>query len=291
MSFRVRVPVGSPVDGPRVALIGDIGGHHDVFVAALTAAGVDVAARRVPGDLTVVQVGDLVHKGPADAACVQLADDLLRAAPGAYVQLWGNHDAAYVGGPDVSGRPGVTAIDDGSAATLRRWYAAGTARLAVAIDTVERGPVLVTHGGLTAGLWRRLGRPATAVAAAEAVNGLLSDPQLAFRPGRLMTGVVDLAAGVTCPRTGAELAASWLAEGVLPFDQVHGHEAVWDWPAGRWHDDVPAAVRELSTVEPDRRSCSVEIAGRRLLSVDWVLGAVAPERCGELFLAAGTVAH
>jgi hypothetical protein len=258
----------------RIHLIGDIGGHLDVFAEALILAGVDVAARAIPEGTLVIQVGDLVHKGPDDDGCVALADDLL--ATGRYLQLWGNHDAHYIGGPDVSARPGVSPVGPASTATFRRWADTGAARLAVALDTVELGPALVTHGGLTRGLWQELGSPADAGEAAMRINALLTDPERAFRPGWLMTGVHDRAAGVTCPRTGAELAGPWLERGAMPFHQIHGHESTWWWPHDRFHDDCPPEVAAATTLDTSRRHCWVEVGGMRLWSIDWVLGAAAP---------------
>lgn len=261
----------------RVAVIGDVGGHLDVFTASLVAAGVDPRTWLLPMGLSVVQVGDLVHKGPDSAGCVALAEVLLRRNPGRYVQLLGNHEGHYLGGPDVSGRAGVADVGDATAAVLRRWWADGQGRLAVSVERPDGTGVLLTHGGLTAGLWRDLGAPATAWEAAGAIAAQ-RNPGVAFRPGWLMTGSVDFRAGVTNPRTGAELAASWLLEGALAFDQVHGHEGVWAWPLNDWHDDVPDEVRALSVVDRERRFCSVRIGARTLTSVDWVLGTVAPKR-------------
>ena len=273
----------------RVAFIGDVGGHLDVFIEALEQSGVDVEAGQVPAGLTVIQVGDLVHKGPDDDGCVELADRLLRANRGRYVQVLGNHDAHYLGGPDVSARRGVSPIGQTAQQTLRRWVDCGLAQLAAAVDVNPYGPVLVTHAGLTAGLWEELGCPTSPGEAAKRVNGLLADPEVAFRPGWLMTGRVDRAAGVTCVRTGTELAAPWLENGSMPFSQIHGHEGVWLWSTDSWHDDVPEQVRAASTVDRERRFCWTDVAEHRLLSVDWVLGIQAPTRPWAPLVLPGTL--
>jgi hypothetical protein len=155
---------------------------------------------------------------------------------------------------------------------LERWYDTRSVRLAVALDTSELGEVLVTHGGLTVGLWRQLGSPATAGETAARLNALLDDPPVAFKPGWLMTGVYDQASGVTCPRVGPELADPWLELGDMPFNQVHGHESVWDWERGDWHRDVSDRVRCAAFVERSRRWCWVEVGDHRLWCVDWHLG-------------------
>lgn len=261
----------------RTAVLGDIGGHRHFFEQVLTDLGVDLGCRTIPEGLTIIQVGDLVHKGPDSDQCVELADDLLFKNPGRYVQLVGNHEAHYLGGPHLYGRSGVEDVPVGTQEILRNWWDTGCMRLASAVVTPDdpRG-VLLTHGGLTAGLWRELGRPDTAVEAAHRINQLWADTEKAFRPGALMTGVVDYAAGVTCSRTGAELAASWLEEVAMPFNQVHGHEAAWWWPDNDWHTDCPDAVRTVATVDLVRRFCRVDIGDGWLLSVDWTLGREVP---------------
>jgi len=56
----------------RYALFGDIQGHAGPYAVALRALGVDVATGTVPDGLVVVQVGDLIHKGPESEATVEL---------------------------------------------------------------------------------------------------------------------------------------------------------------------------------------------------------------------------
>lgn len=261
----------------RVAIIGDVGGHLDVFIQALARSGVNVPARHVPEGLAVIQVGDLVHKGPQSAACVSLAGDLLSSNGGRYVQLLGNHEAHYIGGPDVSDRAGVTPIDAASATTLRRWWSTGAALLATAIDT-PAGPWLVTHAGLTAGLWRGLGEPSDPATAARAINSLSSDPAIAFRAGWLVTGKVDHSAGVTWAFAGPELVASWLAEGAMPFNQIHGHSSVWAWPDDTWAWGVPEAIKPMTELDTARQLVHVSIGHYTITGVDWILGVDPPDR-------------
>lgn len=235
-------------------------------------------SRVIPPGLVIVQVGDLVHKGPESDACVALADSLLRTNPEHYVQLVGNHEAHYLGGPSVSGRAGVVEVSSETRATLERWWETGLMRVAFpASDTEEFGPTLVTHGGLTAGFYREIGSPNTVEAAAKLLNNMAGEPRAVFRPGALMTGEIDYAAGPLCPRSGAELAASWLEEGAIPYSQVHGHEGVWWWPNNDYHDDVPQGVRDIANRDEHRRFSWVTIGGRVLYSVDPVLGGTMPK--------------
>jgi len=265
-------------DGPlSYAVIGDVGGHLSFFTDVLDRVGWDPASACLDPSVVVVQVGDLVHKGPDSQGCVRLADRLMRANPHSYVQLVGNHEAHYLGGPDVSGRVGVVPVDPATVDMLRSWWDSGRVRVAYAVpDTAQFGPVLVTHAGLTAGFWRELGSPATVEQAADVLNGPARISGEVFRPGGLMTGLVDPAAGPLCALTGQELADGWVQAASMPFSQVHGHAGVWSWPGCGFHDDVPARVRAVSSVDPVRRFCWVDVAARVLFSVDPVLGLSVP---------------
>ena len=69
-----RSPVGPtgdlPPRGARVAVIGDVGGHLAELRRELVRLGADEETGELPDDLTIVQVGDLVHRGPDSAGVV-----------------------------------------------------------------------------------------------------------------------------------------------------------------------------------------------------------------------------
>ena len=54
----------------RVAVVGDVAGHLDELRTELRRLGADGGTGRLPDDLTIIQVGDLVHRGPASDAVV-----------------------------------------------------------------------------------------------------------------------------------------------------------------------------------------------------------------------------
>ena len=213
----------------RVAVIGDMGGHLAQLTQALVRLGADPGTLHLPGDLQVVQVGDLVHRGPDSAGVVALVDRLLADQPGQWHQLAGNHEGQYV---DVPAFDWPESIPGEAQETLRRWWATGSMRVAAAVTLGDGEQALVTHAGLTSGLHRRLGRPRTADAAAGALNGLReTDPAALWRAGAMLGGgPPDLTAGPMWAEAGAELAASWVADEVLgvrmPFAQVLGHSSV-----------------------------------------------------------------
>jgi hypothetical protein len=214
----------------RIAVIGDVGGHMWVLRRCLQELGADTTAGTVPDDLVIVQVGDLVHKGPDSTGVLALVDRMMTGSPGQWIQLIGNHEAQEgLGGPGFWHE----ALGPGPRADLRRWVEADLATLAVALDTVEYGPVLVTHGGLTRQKWVAIGRPDSPGAVAAIVNKeLAADPDLAFAAGEMLGVRPRLPVGVAwaSPR---ELLQSWDME-QLPFSQVHGHASPRRWSTGTW---------------------------------------------------------
>ena len=167
-------------DGPirRAALIGDIGGHASELDAALVGLGCDTATGTVPTDLLVIQLGDLVDRGPDPAAAVRLADRFIRHAGGRYLQLFGNHEGQRF--TDLHLRH-AGPLPQETLDTIHRWWTDGRAHLAVALDTQEFGPLLITHAGLSPQVWRDLGAPATAEQTAGAhrpVGGTRRRPRL-----------------------------------------------------------------------------------------------------------------
>jgi len=216
----------------------------------LTDLGADTATGTIPDDLVVVQVGGLVHQGPDSAGVVALVDRMMEGSPGQWILLLGNPEAQEgLGGPGFW-HESVSSI---VGAKLRRWSANGQVRLAVALDSVEYGPALVTHGGLTRPKWVAIGRPDDPATAAVLVNKELADPDLAFAAGEMLGVKPRLPVGVAwaSPR---ELLQSWDME-QLPFSQVHGHASPRRWSSDTWEEGLSRRVTARGTADPERRHC------------------------------------
>ncbi len=263
----------------RTLLIGDVGGHLDALRWALSAHGVDLATAAIPDGLVVVQVGDLVHRGPASAGVVALVDRFLRGPHAErWIQLIGNHEQPY-----LFDQPSVIRqeLDERSANTLRAWWAEGLAHVASAIapdwnqvtlplrmrSLRPAGDILVTHAGLTHGAWLALGRPATAVAAAEAINAdARGAAAVTLRPGRMITGTTDLAAGPLWAQAGAELLASWDRSSDAPYlNQIHGHTTVRGWSQERWWPGAAAIIHRGDLVADQAARQELALIGDRLI--------------------------
>lgn len=250
--------------GHRFAVIGDVGGHLAELRTELTRLGADPESGALPDDLVVVQVGDLVHRGPDSAGVIGLVDRYLHSQPGQWIQLVGNHEAQYLAEPSFDW---PEQLDDDSAATLRGWWADGL--MLVAADLHIGGEdIVVSHAGLTEGYWRRvLGAPADAHRAVGLLNAMIgSREDLIFRPGQMLGGGrANLAAGPLWASAPSELLPSWL-EMWLPFSQLHGHSALFDW--GRDRFVAGPEIVERTVLDRGRRHETTSLDRGRIVGID-----------------------
>jgi N-acetylmuramoyl-L-alanine amidase len=252
----------------RVAVVGDVAGHLDELRTELRRLGADGGTGRLPDDLTIIQVGDLVHRGPASDAVVALVDGYLTHQPTQWVQLVGNHEAQYLRDP-VFDWP--ERISDRSRDTLRRWWAGGQMRVATCVGT-DAESFLITHAGVTAGFWRgTLGAPSSAEQAATTINSLIgTDDGALFRAGTMLHGRRRArSAGPVWAATAAELLPGWLAT-TLPFSQIHGHDSIFDWQRRRFRsaDDSADDLARLTVLDEEAKHESTVLAGGRIIGID-----------------------
>lgn len=248
----------------RVAVIGDVTGHAEELRAELVRLGASGSPARLPPDLVVIQVGDLIHRGPDSDGVVALVDRYLTDQPGQWIQLVGNHEAHYLRRP-VFDWP--ERISEQSSYVLRGWWADGQMRVAASVRTGTED-FLVTHAGLTAGFWRDvLAAPRDVDQAAAELNALVGahDDEL-FRPGHLLRGRRgNRAAGPIWAAAATELVPSWLGRS-LPFSQIHGHTSIADWPDGRVR--ASAEIAALTTTDPAACHAVVNLDGGRIIGID-----------------------
>ena len=139
----------------RVAVIGDVGGHPGQLRAALLSLGASDEALRLPDDLTIIQVGDLVDRGPDSAAVLNLVGRYLDNQPGQWIQLVGNHEAQYLPGGVSFWRERLSEHDAGR---LRSWWGDERIQVAAAMRTSAGDEILPC--GFDRGCMAGLGRAA-----------------------------------------------------------------------------------------------------------------------------------
>ena len=261
-------------------MIGDVSGHLETLREELRRLGAN-ADGRLPDDLVVVQVGDLVHRGPDSDQIVELVDDYLSEQPDNWIQLMGNHEALYLGTTTFRW---PQRLSPRSARTVRRWFYTGAMIGAVAIHGTDES-FLVTHAGLTGRFWHDvLGGPADVGAAADRLATLATHkPAVYARPGHLLGGNrLNLGAGPLWAAASSELLPSW--RGIeLPFSQVHGHGSPIDWSCDDLSTRSPAHHPVL--IDPVAKHTSVELPGGRIIGVDPDHGRLHPRQRWQAWLA------
>lgn len=247
----------------RIAVIGDVGGHAEQLRHELTRLGAHPDGS-LPDDLLVIQVGDLIHRGPDSARVVTIVDRYLRTQPGQWVQLIGNHEINYLQ-PPVFRWP--EELSRRHIRTLNRWWKNGAACVAAAVDTADES-FLITHAGITAEFWAsNLGGPSTAAEAARRINELArAGTDTVFRAGIFLHGSITSDVGPLWADTAGELLPGW-TDRRLPFSQIHGHNSITSWREA--DTAVPrAGIEALVTLDVAAKHEIVHLAGGRLIGID-----------------------
>ena len=122
----------------RIVAIGDLHGDHDAWRAIARAAGlIDAKGKWSGGNATLVQMGDIVDRGPDSLKIIRDLMSLQREAPrrgGRVVVLLGNHEAMMMTGDLRYVHPGEYAAfaTRDSRARLDRVYEANRERIETA---------------------------------------------------------------------------------------------------------------------------------------------------------------
>jgi hypothetical protein len=254
-------------------LVGDVAGHLAALDEVLEPFGVSVSDSYVPDGTVVVQVGDLIGRSTESAQLIASVDQLRDRTPDRWIQLAGNHELHHLGGLQFEG---TCELPPSAVNTMRGWLADGWLRFAIAV-TSTIGVALVTHAGLTRTLWSELGSPADAEEAGLALEGLRTSKEgweLLNRSGRMLNlGRFPLdnpAAGPIWAEAAFELLPGWVANGDMPFDQVHGHSSLYDWFRARYRNEE---LRAHAAVDRDERHVRVSVGpDRKIIGIDPGLG-------------------
>jgi hypothetical protein len=243
-------------------VIGDVGGHADELLRVLDEIGADGATLVLPPDTYVVQVGDLIDRGPESRRCVELAHKAWVANPGCYIQLAGNHETNWLD----EHKSFVFTSDNDAVDLVKDWAKEGGIYLAASIEGVGRAS-LITHAGLTGGLWTILGRPTSAGDAARLINDGWGDAlhEAVSKEGGMLTKRLNKSAGVYWADARYELWSSW--QGLsLPFYLIHGHSSEYDWDSDRWA--LPKNEVAVKWRDAAKRHSFVETSGGKIVGID-----------------------
>src|SRR5581483_1656998 len=227
----------------KVVIIGDVGGCREQLAELIPAVVKDP-------DALVIQVGDLIDRGPDSRGVLALVRERLHADPGRWIQLIGNHESQYLGAAPFW--PQQLSPDD--AALLGTWWMKEWLRVAAAVRTADGEELLITHAGLTVDAWRKLGEPVTAGTAADLLN---------TRPEELLWHD----RGPLWAEAGSDVYPSWLlAARPVPFGQIHGHSTIVSYRRQTW--TCTERIRQRSTADWTARHTITRIGGCRFIGID-----------------------
>jgi hypothetical protein len=244
-------------------IIGDVGGCASQLADAVESVLDDV-------ETVVIQVGDLIDRGPDSHGVLALVGDRFERAPERWIQLAGNHESQDLGAE----RFWPQRLSNADGALLRAWWLRDRTRVAAAVRTAEGEEFLVTHAGLTVDSWQRLGAPVTATTAADLLNTRPDD--VLWDDGGPLWAEASTVYG------------SWLdATDPVPFGQVHGHSSIVDFRRGQWV--CPERIRYRSTVDWDARHTTTRVHGARFVGVDPKHGRTGALKWAPLTLPGATV--
>lgn len=264
----------------KVLVFGDIGGHHDLFKEALWNAGCGLENPNkgmIPDDTWIVQVGDLVDRGPDSDGVIRLVDRFIRHPR--WVQLIGNHEAQYLGGPGFMTPNSGSSPSERSIEMLRTWHKAGLMNVAAGV-TVQSRPTLITHAGLPFSFWNRLNQPNCETTVSMLNEMGRTSPATVFAAGEMLgepsTGIV----GPVWASGWNELIVPWYTAMVseylqeMPFDMIHGHCTLFRWGSQEWSQTFTGHpfLRHRMWANSVKRHSSFHAEGVNIMQCDPGLG-------------------
>lgn len=247
----------------KIVIIGDVGGCAEELTNAMRLVDDDPEA-------VVIQVGDLVDRGPDSSGVLAFVTDRIKRARRQWIQLIGNHEGQYLGSEAFWPQP----LSDVDAVILREWWLRDRLRVAAAVRARDGEEFLVTHAGLTVEAWIELGSPVTAGTAADLLN-TRPEPLLWADEGPLWA------------EAGASVYPSWLRGPQPPFSQIHGHSTVVSFRHETWLCEE--RIRQRCTVDWVARHTITRISGAHFIGVDPKHGRTGAESWAPLVLPDATL--
>lgn len=232
----------------KLYVFGDVGGHYYPLAKSLARLGVDIDKGTIPEDVHIMQVGDLIHKGPHSDAVVFLVDELRKT--GQWHQLFGNHEMQHLGGQRFFR---CSCAHDNIIPVLEKWVEAGDGVLARGVVLDKPHPyfknkeVLITHAGLTHHQYLSLNQP-NLNSLVQKINSDVSASVVNRSGVMLQTGFnrlprPDMYAGIVWAHSTEELYPSWEHQTPV-FDQVHGHTSPFAFSRHEWWRHVAREWRQ-----------------------------------------------
>lgn len=269
----------------KTHIFGDTGGHLKQLFVSLEQIGVDLKNYKIPENIRIIHLGDLIHKGPSPAnAILTRVDKLIRNNPGQWIQLFGNHELQHLEGSPWFWRCKCSPEDFD---ILETWWDEGLAFSAYGIDSftslhleVSKKPkivipdtgILFTHAGLTHHWWKtHCDGLTSAIEVSKKINAQPID--VVTTPGTLLQGS-RMKPGPIWAVSESEVFQSWdeNPDDIMPFIQFHGHTAPYNFPNNRWFiknaNPELRKHRAVTKVNPETRTTITKLNGSLVIGID-----------------------
>lgn len=237
----------------KTLVFGDIGGHFNEFERGLNSYGVSLLDLHIPKDFKIIQVGDLVHKGPDSDKLVSTVDAMTQKYGDQWIQLAGNHELPYI---SSQRRFYADRISEDSHRRLINMKYDGRLLKAHSIKDSENEDYLITHAGLTYHNYQSLAKNkilSNSRQIAKRLNNSEWDDLI--KAGVILGRPLSYRAGIFWAECVFEVYDSWRREDkVANFNQIHGHSSVYNWSKGKIRrNDYPEWLTNSLTKDFTRR--------------------------------------
>lgn len=262
----------------NVAVFGDTGGHLSALVRSLHLLGVRFDPIFIPEDLTIIHVGDLIHKGPYSDEIVLLVEEIMNSPYGSqWVQLFGNHEMQHtdvgVSFWNCNCLPETTSI-------IQSWWDEEKAHAAAGFVGGRHkllpkvGSTVVTHAGVSYPFARFTLNTVESYTVVKNLNWMQRNDDLRLNTaGIMLSEQANSAAGSIWASSNREVYPTWinspqipglslgrfaadgtpLFSGGMSFNQIHGHTAPFVWEWRQWHPSVAQYLRDNINIYPELR--------------------------------------
>lgn len=259
----------------KIAVVGDIGGQLEVFHDVIRDLGGDMDTGMLPDDLIVIQVGDIVRfNDSADLdsyGCAALADKLIQANNGKYIQLLGNHETPLLGGA-LHPNWNLKELPE-SQPIIESWWNEKKAYIGVVLTADGKDDIVITHAGLTRGFMETKLKTQNPREAIHKLNSYVGNVAITDieHTGGLIDKVHNPNVDTFWALAGSELYDEWF-DGELTFNQLHGHSCIYDWEKDSyWWDATERVIDSTEVNKEDRFTTTTHPNGHRFRTVDWEL--------------------
>ena len=261
-----------------IVILGDIGGQAIVFKKILKKLGINLNELILPPNMIIIQLGDIIRLYPnfkqENTEIISLVNKLIIKNPTNWIQLLGNHEIAFFGGPFCTNWD--KAVSQHSENLLINLWEENKIYIACGVTTFEDNNIkreyLASHAGLTKSNLELM-KTVSLQNVVSFLNKDIGTNNVISTPGWYYNKQITLTADAQWAEVNQELYLPWLKEKSMPFSQIHGHNSPYFWLENRRQDTIVPEVKDVTHIDNDRRiTVTSHSDGNKFYAIDWTMG-------------------